>query len=669
MLTVHATVALLSLLFQVGLATHEATTLGANPIRRVVKLLQGMQKKTEQEGKKEAKLFEEYMCYCKTGGNDLSNSISAAQTKVPQLESSIKEAESLKVQLQKDVRKQKASIADARVTIDKATAIREKEAASYSKDMADYKNNIAALGKAIAAIEAGTFGGFLQSRGGSRTVALLQQLTLNEEMSSADRDMLSGFLSQNEQSSTLGSGQILGILKQMKENMQNELAEVTKSDGESRKSFEALIAAKEKELGSSQAAVESKVERMAETGISIVQMKEDLDDTTKGLSEDQAFVADLKKSCAAKQAEWDERCKIRADELLAIGETIKILNDDNALDLFKKTLPSASFLQMQVSGKEVRQEAIGALHTFRHRHRRHIDPQLDFIVLALRGKTNGFEVVVASIDKMIGLLDKEQTEDDQKKAYCEAKLDKTEDQKKSLEQKVEDTEKAMEEAKDTIATLADEIKGLAESITALDKSVAEATANRKAENAEYKESMAANVAAKKLLEMAEARLSKFYAGKFMQIRVHDADAAPPSPPPETWDAYKTKGEGAGGVGQMLRVLMTDLEKEITESKVEEKSAQSEYERFIADSGEKRRVDAQALADKESAKADLEKALQTMAATRKSTRFEAMAKAETLRDLHIECDFLLSNYETRQEARTGEVDSLKKAKAVLSGSDE
>lgn len=227
----------------------------------------------------------------------------------------------------------------------------------------------------------------------------------------------------------------------------------------------------------------------------------------------------------------------------------------------------------------------------------------------------------------------------------------------------------MEEAKETIATLADEIKGLAESITALDKSVAEATANRKAENAEYKESMAANVAAKKLLEMAEARLSKFYAGKFMQIRVHDADAAPPSPPPETWDAYKTKGEGAGGVGQMLRVLMTDLEKEITESKVEEKSAQSEYERFIADSGEKRRVDAQALADKESAKADLEKALQTMAATRKSTRFEAMAKAETLRDLHIECDFLLSNYETRQEARTGEVDSLKKAKAVLSGSDE
>jgi len=354
---------------------------------------------------------------------------------------------------------------------------------------------------------------------------------------------------------------------------------------------------------------------------------------------------------------------------LAIGETIKILNDDDALDLFKKTLPSASFLQMQVSGKEVRREAASALHTFRRRHRHHIDPKLDFIVLALRGRTQGFEEVVAAIDKMIGLLSREQTEDDKKKAYCEAKLDKTEDQKKSLEQKAEDIEKAMEEANETIATLVDEIKGLAESITALDKSVAEATANRKAENSEYKESMTANVAAKKLLEMAEARLSKFYAGKLVQITSHDVEAAPPSPPPETWDAYKTQGEGAGGVAQMLHVLMTDLEKEIVQSKVDEKAAQSEYERFIADSGEKRRVDAQALADKESAKADLEKSVQTMKQAKKSTLFEAMAKAETLRDLHLECDFLLANYGTRQEARAGEIDSLKNAKAVLSGADE
>mmetsp|Transcript_124110 Transcript_124110/g.241815 ORF Transcript_124110/g.241815 Transcript_124110/m.241815 type:complete len:670 (-) Transcript_124110:69-2078(-) len=669
MVAAHATVVFLALFFQASLATQEGAKLGANPIRRVVKLLQGMQKQTDEEGKKEKKLFEEYMCYCKTGGNGLSKSISAAQTKVPQLESSIKEAESLKVQLQKDVKTQKASIADAKAAIDKATALREKEAKSFSKDIADYKTNIAALGKAITAVDKGIFGGFLQSKSGSRTLAILQQLTLNEEMSSADRDMLSNFLSQSDENSALGSGQILGILKQMKETMEKELAEIIKSDAESKKSFEALVAAKEKELASSQAAVESKISRIAQLGISIVQMKEDLDDTKKGLADDQLFAADLKKSCATKQTEWDERCKTRADELLAIGETIKILNDDDALDLFKKTLPSASFLQMQVSGKEVRREATAALHTFRHKHGHHVDPQLDFIVLALQGKKQGFDAVVASIDKMVGFLHKEQSGDDKKKSYCEAKLDKTEDQKKSLEQKVEDIEKAMAEASETIETLVDEIKGLADSITALDKSVVKATKNRKAENAEYKESMSANAAAKKLLEMAEARLSKFYSGKLVQIRAHDADDAAPSPPPETWDAYKTQGEGAGGVAQMLHVLMADLEKEIMENKVDEKSAQSEYERFIADSSEKRRVDAQALADKESQKADLEKALQTMKTTRKSTLFEAMAKAETLRDLHIECDWLLANFGARQEARSAEIDSLKNAKAVLSGADE
>jgi len=56
-----------------------------------------------------------------------------------------------------------------------------------------------------------------------------------------------------------------------------------------------------------------------------------------------------------KQGEWDERCKTRTEELLALADTIKMLNDDDALELFKKTLPGASaFLQVQVSAQEVR---------------------------------------------------------------------------------------------------------------------------------------------------------------------------------------------------------------------------------------------------------------------------------------------------------------------------
>merc|ERR1740123_2739364 len=233
-----------------------------------------------------------------------------------------------------------------------------------------------------------------------------------------------------------------------------------------------------------------------------------MDDTAKALAEDKKFLSELEKDCGTKEGEWNERCKIRAEEMLAIGETIKILNDDDALDLFKKTLPSPSLLQTQSSSKEVKQRALAVLKNIKG------DSRLDFIALSLHAKGPAvFEKVIGMIDEMVVLLQEEQVQDDQKKAYCEAELDKTEDEKKTLERKVDDLTKAQEDGKDTLATLGDEIEALAEGIKALDKQVAEATENRKEENTEYKEEMGANVAAKKLLEMAKKTTCKVLLAK------------------------------------------------------------------------------------------------------------------------------------------------------------
>jgi len=624
-----------------------------------------MQKKVEEEGVKEKKLFEKFMCYCKNGLGDLKNTIDAAEAKVPKVTSALAESEALKEQLEKDIGELKGGTGDAKATIAKATGIREKEAAAFAKDSADKKTNIAALKKAIAAIEAGMAGKFLQTS--AENVATLQQLVINMDMSSTDRDMLTSFLSQGTGYAP-ASGEILGMLKQMLETMQKELDEITTAEEKSVKDFEALIAAKEKELNANTGAMEAKIERAAEVGLEIVEMKEDLDDTQKALVEDKKFLAELEKDCGTKEEEWNKRCKIRAEELLAIGDTIKILNDDDALDLFKKTLPSASLLQLQVTSAEVKQQALAALKASKG------DSRIDFIALALRSKgQNVFDKVIGMIDEMVALLGEEQMQDDEKKKYCEAELDKTEDEKKELERKVDDLLKAQEEGKDTLATLGEEIEALADGIKALDKQVAEATENRKEENTEYKEEMAANVGAKKLLELAKGRLAKFYSPKsaaasFVTVSLHGTGGAAPPPPPETWGAYKKQTEEAGGILGMLQTMIADVEKEITESKTEEKNAQEEYETLIADSGEKRRMDSKSLSDKESAKADLEKALQQMAKEEKTTKFEVMATAETLKDLHLECDWLLNNFEARKEARNGEMDALKKAKAVLSGAE-
>merc|ERR1719272_1319575 len=102
--------------------------------------------------------------------------------------------------------------------------------------------------------------------------------------------------------------------------------------------------------------------------------------------------------------------------------------------------------------------------------------------------------------------------------------------------------------------------------------------------------------------------------------------------------------------------------------VDEKDAQQDYDTFMADASEKRAQDSQTITDKEGAKAEAESELETNTDSKKSKTIEAMETAKYIGGLHQECDWLLKNYGERKAARTGEIDALGKAKAVLSGAD-
>merc|ERR1719265_1841730 len=135
----------------------------ANPMRRVITMLQMMVKKVEEEGKKETELFEKFMCYCDTGKATLGKSISDAQEKIPQVESDIKEAVAEKATLDQDLSTHKADREQAKGDIAKAKAMREKDAAAFMKEYTEDSSNLEALGKAITAIDKGLSGGFLQT--------------------------------------------------------------------------------------------------------------------------------------------------------------------------------------------------------------------------------------------------------------------------------------------------------------------------------------------------------------------------------------------------------------------------------------------------------------------------------------------------------------------------
>jgi hypothetical protein len=694
-------VALLMALVGGVAATQQREAMSANPIRKVVTMLQAMEKKVTAEGEKEEELFEKFACYCKNGAGALSKSIADAESKSPSLVADIEEAESQVKQLKEDIKQHQADRAAAKEAMAKAKALREKQAQSFAAEKSEADANIAATTSAIAAITKGMSGSFLQTAGGQR----LQQMVLSSsDMSDLDREEITAFLA-NKEGYAPGTAEINGILKQMKDTMEKALAESTAAEKSAIKSFQQLMASKSKEVDALTKSIEEKMVRLGDLQVSIVEMKEDLDDTGKSLLEDKKFLGDLSKNCKVKVEEHAENVKLRSSELVALADTIKVLNDDDALELFKKTLPSAasSFLQLQVTFAEQRRRALAAIKAAARKGR----PELNFIALALQGKKVNFDEVLGMIDEMTSVLKGEQLDDDSKKEYCEMQFDIADDKKKGLQREVSHLETAIGKAKELIAALSDEIKALGEGIVALDKSVAEATEQRKEENKEFVELMASDGAAKELLGFAKNRLNKFYNPKLYkappkrelseedaitvgmggtlaptaapggiagtgiamaQISEHDNAKVAPPPPPETAAAYSKKSEESNGVIAMIGVMVADLDKEMTEAKATETLAQEEYEQTMKDSAEKRATDSKALADKEKAKAETAAALDENVEEKVATTKTLKATEKMIYMLHGECDWLLQYYVVRKEARAGEMESLKSAKAVLSGAD-
>merc|ERR1719224_126660 len=211
-----AFVAFAALLVTEATSEHATVAVAANPIRKVVTMLQMMQKKIASEAEKETELYGKYMCYCKTSGSTLAKSIADA------------EAEAKKKQLEEDVEAHKADRAAAKAAMAEATAIREKEAAAFAKETAEDKANLDALERAIAAISKGVAGGFLQTSAS----ALLRRVVLAQrDMDEDNRQELLAFLSGKAVAPAYGneyvpqSGEILGILKQLHDEMSKDLAE------------------------------------------------------------------------------------------------------------------------------------------------------------------------------------------------------------------------------------------------------------------------------------------------------------------------------------------------------------------------------------------------------------------------------------------------------------
>merc|ERR1719326_1797043 len=621
------------------------------------------------------------MCYCSGGEGALEASITEGKAQIEQLSATIKRGEAEKSQLEQDLVQHKADRAEAENVIKESTAMREKEAAEFAATSGDMKSNLASMTAALEALKKGLSASLLQTGVGS---LIRNVIRTSPAVQDGERPLLMSFL-ESGSGMEGGSDQIIGIVEQMKETMEADLAESESKEATAKTDFETLMTSKTSEIAAAGKAIETKTARSGQAAVETVQAKADKESTEKAVAEDIDFKANLKKNCATKQKEWDERQKLRAQEIEAISDTIKMLNSDDALELFKKTLPSsaaASFvqtsatsrsrsrMQMRTQMRRAKDLIQGAMSSDKaHSVKKHL------MLLALKSGMGGFEKVVGMVDGMVGVLEEEQVQDDKQDVWCLDELDKAAEEIKATETDLEEVRAAIDEGRDAVAGVASDIEAIKAGLVELDKSVAEAIEQRKKEHQEYIDSAAMNQATVELIGMAKNRMNKFYNPTlykepekaeeedfFAQVAVR---RAAPGPPPEMPSGEYKKSESSGVIA-MMDDMINDVEDDMAEGKRDEEQAQKDYEEEMNDAATKRSDDSKLIVTKEGEKAEKTTKLEELKES-KRTKSGALDVLETkIADLHKTCDFLIEHYKGIKAERTKEEEGLKASKMALSG---
>merc|ERR1719191_862665 len=132
------------------------------------------------------------------------------------------------------------------------------------------------------------------------------------------------------------SSAIFGILKGMKESFEQSLAQAKTDEEEAVAQYSAVKKAKTQEVKAAEDLIATKTVEMADAREINAHGKEDLADTRAQLSADNEFLSNLNLKCNQADKEYNDRVKVRNEELVAVAETIAILNDDDAKDQFNK---------------------------------------------------------------------------------------------------------------------------------------------------------------------------------------------------------------------------------------------------------------------------------------------------------------------------------------------
>lgn len=556
--------------------------------------------------------------------------------------------------------------------------------------------NDGAMKKALDALRKGMGQAFLQSSVNRDLVK--HAVSVGNGVLPMEKDMVLSFLDNPFGDYAAQSGEIVGYLSQMLDRMNADCDELREAEAAAVKSFNELMAAKKEEVALATKEIEQKIEKAGKVAVETAQKQGELEENGRSMEADREFLANLEKNCKDQKAAYEERVKMRNEELAAVSEAVKILNDDDARDIFKKTLPAdqpvaASFLQRQETPQQEALELVQAAADASAMNR----PRLSLLAYMLKSGSVDFTKVIKMIQDMRELLKKEQKSDDDSLAYCKSELKTANDNKAEFERNVKTITADIENHHARIEELKASIDSLKERIAQTNKMMKEATADRKDENAEYQENMATSTASIQIMKKALNILNKIYnpaayttpkprelteeqrilqasggtlateAPQFIrgtQIRLN-LSQRDPGPAPEVATYERKQGSGSG-VTTLIGKMITDVESQMNQMKLEENEAQKDYEELMQKSEASVKADTEAKTQAENALAQTQTDLNQSKEDLTAKKDELAKEIETIAALHGDCDFLMANFDARKAARADEDDALSRAASILQG---
>merc|ERR1719191_1418589 len=429
-----------------------------------------MQTELQKELDDDKAVYEILSCWCDKNEQEKTKAIELGEDKISALESEIAMAIAKIQELKETLKQAKDSINKNFDAVQQSASMRMKENKEFHTEETDLIEAIKACEQAIVVLSKHNPSMTQLSAVGRSLEGVAHSMMIPKMLNSVQAAALKMFVKEVGHpdsflgTNTLavpgyesGSGQILGILKQMKEEFESNLAEARKLEAKNVEDYAKLKAAKEQETIATKKLVQQSEADLAAFQEKHAQAVELLGDTKDQLKLDKEFLFNLKKRCAEGDKEYEERVKSRMEEINAVADTIAFLNSDEAFEMFDKTVNTA-FVQVAAERQEeqrLRRRARAVLSKVAGSGSAE-SSQIALIAAAVQ--LDAFTKVIEMIDNLIKELKEQQADEVKEHDYCKEELnkntlemDKEYDKQEQLTAKISDLE-------ETIKTLTEEME-------------------------------------------------------------------------------------------------------------------------------------------------------------------------------------------------------------------